>query len=242
MTKICKNCNHICTGNFCSNCGQSTLVKRIDFRFVLHDLQHGLLHFDNGLFTTIKELLLNPGTTIQNFINGKWMNYFHPLSMLLILTAIYGLFDINNIIEKSNQDEFFSTFSNIFNWFLNHRNLLVILTLPLTTLGTKLIFRKEKYNYYEFLVLESYNLSLITFINILLLPITLYFSENSIISLVIFFFLQFISIRTKVLFFSHIKVSMVVFNSILVSILNIILITTLFLILSFISLQLFKLL
>lgn len=233
MSEICKNCEQACSGNFCSSCGQSLSVNRINIHFVLHDLQHGLLHFDNGLFYTIKELLINPGISIKDFINGKWMKYFHPLSLLLILTAIYGILSPNKKFEETG-DTFINTFYNIFNYLLEHRNLLTILILPITTLITKIIFRKQEYNYFEILVLESYSQSIITLINIIVLPITIYFSENEHITYFNFILILFFTIRTKVLFFKNIFMPKVVIYSILASFLNFIILVSLFLVTAFI--------
>lgn len=233
MLDICRNCEQTCSGNFCSSCGQSLSVNRINMHFVLHDLQHGLLHFDNGLFYTIKELLINPGSTIKDFIGGKWMKYFHPLSLLLILTAIYEIFSPKQKFDATN-DAFLNAFYNIFNYLLEHRNLLILLILPITTLITKIFFRKQEYNYFEILVLESYSQSITTLVSIILLPITIYFSENENITYLNFILILFFTIRTKVLFFNNIFKPKVVFYSMITSFLNFIVLIFLFLVIAFV--------
>lgn len=71
MTAICKNCDNTFEGNFCNNCGQSKDTHKLSMHYIWHDLQHGIFHFDNGIFYTIKNLLTKPGVSIREFIEGK---------------------------------------------------------------------------------------------------------------------------------------------------------------------------
>lgn len=62
----CKNCNHRVNDNFCSKCGQAVQLKRIDAHYIQHEIVH-VLHFESGIFYTIKELLIRPGQNIRMF-------------------------------------------------------------------------------------------------------------------------------------------------------------------------------
>ena len=50
MMITCKNCNQKFNGHFCNNCGQPANTHKINSHFLWHDIQHGLLHFDKGIF------------------------------------------------------------------------------------------------------------------------------------------------------------------------------------------------
>ena len=99
MTNLCLNCDVQLTGNFCSNCGQSAKVHKINFHFLIHDIQHGLLHLEKGFFYTTKELFTRPGHSIREFLAGKRVNHFKPISFAIILAGVYGImahyFEIN---------------------------------------------------------------------------------------------------------------------------------------------------
>ena len=91
MQIICKNCGHIFSGQFCNNCGQSAATHKLNLHFIWHDIQHGLLHFDKGILYTAKKLFTKPGKSIREFIEGKRVKHFKPISLVIILATLYGV-------------------------------------------------------------------------------------------------------------------------------------------------------
>src|ERR1035437_8773131 len=91
MTTNCQNCNAVLHGKYCSNCGQSSEIHKIDIHYLSHDIQYGLLHFDKGILFTTKELFTRPGNSIREFLEGKRAKHFQPISLVLVLAGIYGL-------------------------------------------------------------------------------------------------------------------------------------------------------
>src|SRR5208283_4811746 len=111
MEDNCLNCHHTLTGKYCSYCGQSAATHKINVHFLWHDIQHGLLHIDKGILYTTKELFTRPGHSIREFIEGKRVRHFKPISLVLVLAGIYGLlyhfFKINmfsHVIEITGSD------------------------------------------------------------------------------------------------------------------------------------------
>ena len=88
---ICKNCENHFTGHYCNNCGQKASIHRIDFKHVLHDLLHAFTHLDKGLFYTAKLMLVEPGHTIRDYLNGKRVRHPNPFLMLLIIGGLCSL-------------------------------------------------------------------------------------------------------------------------------------------------------
>lgn len=78
ITKHCANCNNAVKGNFCTECGQSIKVSRINIFNVIEELQFSFLHINKGIVYTVKELLLRPGYTIKSYLSGKRIQYFKP--------------------------------------------------------------------------------------------------------------------------------------------------------------------
>jgi len=158
---ICKNCNQEISGNFCANCGQPAEVKRIDAHYVLHEIKH-VLHFENGVLYTIKELMTRPGENIREFIAENRSRLVKPVIFIIISSLIYSvinhLFDIedgyigfsepigNTAVHKS-------AVSIIFNWIQNHYGYANIIIGMFIAFWLKFFFKKYKYNFYELLIL-----------------------------------------------------------------------------------------
>lgn len=182
MTKNCLNCNNEIQGNFCSNCGQSTKLHKINLHYLVHDIQHGLLHFDNGILFTVKELFIRPGNSIREFLNGKRANHFKPFSLVIILSGIYALLSyffhidlFSNNYEMRGYGQGFNNFKTsvdeLREWFAHHFFVISLLQIPVFSIGTYVMFKKEGYNYIEHLVINSFITGQKLFLYIVTLPI-----------------------------------------------------------------------
>lgn len=89
----CKNCSKTFEGNFCNNCGQKTSTQRINYQYLVHEIQHLVVHVDKGFFYTLKELILKPGTAIKDYIDGKRVNFFKPTSFVIILSLVHAFLE-----------------------------------------------------------------------------------------------------------------------------------------------------
>ena len=176
-TTNCKNCNQQFTGNFCNHCGQAANTHRLSLHYIWHDLQHGLFHFDNGIFYTIKQLMTRPGHTIREFINGKRVRHFKPLSFVVVLATFYGilyhyfignLFDLNH---KFSQKDVISIFENVVRWFTDHFAYASVILILGATLSTYFIYKKEGYNWAEHFVLNTFFVGLTLVSSLILLPV-----------------------------------------------------------------------
>lgn len=176
----CKNCEHVFEGNFCNYCGQSADTHPINLHFLWHDIQHGLMHIDKGIFYTIKELFIRPGHSIRDFINGKRVKHFKPISLVIVLAAFYGFlyhyFDVNVFISKDSNNTIL--FAKINHWISNHYSWYILAMTPLFSIGTYICFIKQNYNYFEYLILNSFKASQRLVIHIITFPLLLYFSNK----------------------------------------------------------------
>ena len=62
----------------------------MNFHSLWHDIQHGLFHFDNGVLYTAKQLFTRPGNSIREYIDGKRVRHFKPISLVILLATVYG--------------------------------------------------------------------------------------------------------------------------------------------------------
>jgi hypothetical protein len=187
MTTICKNCNNRFEGNFCNHCGQAADTHKVNMHFIWHDVLHGLFHFDKGIFYTIKQLLTRPGITIREFIDGKRVRHFKPLSLVVVLATLYGLcyhFFIHNLYEVStinSNENVINVYGKITKWMTDHfayASLIMILT---STIVSYFVFKKQGRNFAEHLILNTFYTGLTLVVSFLLLPVHYLYSNEAIL-------------------------------------------------------------
>lgn len=217
MEIMCKNCHQIFKGHYCNNCGQSAETHKINAHFLWHDIQHGLLHFDKGILFSLKQLFTRPGDSVREFIEGKRVRHFKPLSLVVVLAALYGVlyhfFHINMFPKADNELIDYNEFNE---WMATHYSWTTIAAIPIYTIGTYVVFRKQGYNYFELFILNTFKASQRLFVQILTFPVLFYLNGTPhiqkfstvayIIGLVLIFWtnIQFFNkmSKTKAFFFS----------------------------------------
>lgn len=166
----CKNCNNELLGKFCNQCGQKSKVERIDLNYLLNEIPNSIFQLNRGFFFTLKELFLRPGHSIREFLSGKRVNHYKPISYLLITSTIYVLsaylmerntffYDMALGFEEgasgaNNNDETIET--SFLSWMSKYQAYIPLIILPLFSISTYLAFIKSEYNYLEHLVINFY--------------------------------------------------------------------------------------
>jgi hypothetical protein len=181
MKLTCKNCNHIYTGHYCSNCGQTSQTHRLNFHFLWHEIRHSLFHFDEGILYSGKQLFTRPGDTIREFIEGKRVKHFKPISLVIVLASLYGLlyhyFHISFVVASTTNSSEAGIDAVKFNeWIGTHYAWTTLLTIPLYTIGTSIAFRKQGYNLVEYFILNTFKASQKLFVHLALFPLLYYFN------------------------------------------------------------------
>lgn len=166
---ICKNCENNFNGKFCNNCGQSSNVGKIDFKYLIYEIPNSIFQLNRGFLFTIKELFTRPGHSIRHFLNGKRKQYFKPLAFVFLASTLYVIstywLEKNTILSEfisgvtialnnDNTTELLST--KFLNWLANNHAYATLILLPFFSLASYLAFIKSKYNYFEHLVLNFY--------------------------------------------------------------------------------------
>lgn len=153
----CKNCNTEINAKFCPECGQATSLKRIDRKYIIHEIEH-VLHFERGILYTIKELLINPGPNIRTYLSENRSRLVKPIIFIIITSLIYSL-TINYFHIEEKYVEFrgdkiqnLAVFK-IFKWVEGHYGYANIIMGIFITAWLKIFFRKFLYNFFEILIL-----------------------------------------------------------------------------------------
>jgi hypothetical protein len=95
LSARCANCAAELTGHYCAQCGQAAHVHR-SLSGLLHDLLHGVFHFEGRLWHTLPELALRPGELTRRYINGERAKFISPLALYLF--AVFLLFATSSFV------------------------------------------------------------------------------------------------------------------------------------------------
>jgi hypothetical protein len=152
----CSNCNREFSDNYCGHCGQAAKLKRIDRKYVLHEITH-VLHLEKGIFYTIKELFVRPGASVRNFISDDRSRLVKPVIFIIVTSVIYTICSHWVHQEEGNytpvEKNMLSDLKVVFDWIQHHYGYANIIQGVFITLWLKLFFRNYAYNFFEILIL-----------------------------------------------------------------------------------------
>jgi hypothetical protein len=141
--------------NYCPNCGQALILKRIDGHYISHEIEH-VLHFERGILYTIKGLLTNPGQNIRDFITDNRNRLVKPIIFIIVTSLFYTI--CNHIFHFEDHyinftDDKKSAYTLIFTWIQEHYGYANLIIGVCIALWVQLFFRKYKFNFFEILIL-----------------------------------------------------------------------------------------
>jgi hypothetical protein len=109
---------------------------------------------------TIRQLFSRPGHTIREFIEGKRVKHFSPVGLLLFIAGAYGVIAISSKLDLTPANEMseeLRTVAHVLNeWTTHHYAGTQLMILPLMSLASYLLFRKQGYHFFEHLVLNTF--------------------------------------------------------------------------------------
>ncbi len=213
--------------NFCSECGAKIIKERITIKSLFSNLLDALGWDSNFFVTlryllykpqvVLKEYIngtrkkyTNPFTffvislAISLFVFNQYSEQFIQMSTTASLQQVEKMNNISlpdnsnenkglNILGYKNQAEFQKA---IMEFQLKHYNLISFLYLPLFTLIAFFVFRKP-YNYGEHLVINTYILTITTFLGVLLFVFSLLTKINILFYATFFTFLYYSYVYKK---------------------------------------------
>jgi len=78
----CLNCGTPLIGSYCHDCGQKGHVHRT-LRGFLHDILHGVFHFEGKAWRTLAMLAIRPGELTRRYIDGERSRFMSPVALFL---------------------------------------------------------------------------------------------------------------------------------------------------------------
>lgn len=159
----CINCKSEFSGSYCSNCGQPAQVSKISLKSLIKDFNDKFFGLDTKFGRTLKYLLFDPKQVAASFIEGNRVAYIGPVSfcflMLTIFVLLAALLDVDIQEATESTSSLFTTppssakqeaaMNQIRNFMFNNFRLVVFMLVPFFGLSQMILFRKDKYNFFE---------------------------------------------------------------------------------------------
>lgn len=123
------------------------------------------------------------GHTVREFLEGKRVRHFQPLSFVIVLATFYGLvwhYLIFDRLHKSliePREDLTRAGVKIVAWITEHSAFDGLILIITSTLVSYVIFKKRKYNLAEHLVLNTYLMGLFLIVSLLVFPIVYIFGN-----------------------------------------------------------------
>ncbi|MCL2682177.1 MAG: DUF3667 domain-containing protein [Bacteroidales bacterium] len=157
----CKNCTNPVTGNYCSNCGQSAKMRRIDKHYIFKEIGD-FFCANKGLLYTIKGMLLRPGKSVRQFVAEDRYRFVKPITFVIITSLIYTV--INHFFQMGIKDYTIHldtpeslTTNLIMEWIIiKYPGYFNIFMGFFIAFWIKLFFRKSNYNLFEIFILVCF--------------------------------------------------------------------------------------
>ncbi|WP_297695421.1 DUF3667 domain-containing protein [uncultured Eudoraea sp.] len=183
-SKYCRNCGAQVTNKYCENCGQRTSVYKVSFKETINDFIDAAFSLNAPLFITLKQLVVNPGIVLREYLEGKRKKYYKPVAFFILTTVAYLVirsaigFDpfTDTVVQVENtQNNQLLTKARDFMLF-NINKLLFIFVFTLA-LFSKLFFSK-RYTLAEYLAISFYLTGIYTLFTTLNLFLVVWVSKE----------------------------------------------------------------
>ena len=182
MLADCLNCTMPLANNYCSNCGQKSTTHRYSFQhFLAHDLVHGVWHVDKGILYTIIALLTRPGHSVREFIQGKRVNYFSFITLILLILTVTSLIapythgKMSDLLPQKSKE----MMNEIERFVATYPKLTLIITIPIYSIFSLAWFRRAKLNFSEHLVINSNRIIAELILGLLIAVISIFYTHKT---------------------------------------------------------------
>ena len=174
---MCKNCGADITGAYCSSCGQQATPERISMKYIGHEIFHFFTHIQHGFLYTTRQMLLAPGTTVADYVDGRRKTYQSPISYFLIWVAAFifilyilvQLFGQNAVIDY--HDYFGPGASTSF--AISNLSIMLAFIVPIQAIYLYLLITRSRYNYMESVAMMVYAVGTVIFLQLVFACIAL---------------------------------------------------------------------
>lgn len=217
MREVCANCNTPLEGKYCHACGQLGQPGKINLGDTFRDFLSSAFSFEGPFFNTLKGLVVHPGRVYREFFAGKRKSYYKPVSLFILLTAIYiiirtvtqfdpleGSVGVDNVGTQEQNEIAEASIS----YMVKNINYIMFFLVFSIAFMLKLFFWR-KYNLAEYLVVGLYITSLYVILVILVMLVKLttgfYAAELQLPILMVLIFINAIALFRNYGFFGIVR-------------------------------------
>ncbi len=153
----CLNCGTLCHDKYCPKCGQETSTRRFQVKDMFESIITSIFGGGNKLLNTCSALLYRPGHMAREYLLGRRVSYYKPMSLLLFLVAIYAIavyfftdavspFDIfrTNVPTNDISSTSAGLFMSYFQMLIGNNLYFAIFAVLINLLPYRFIFRNQK--------------------------------------------------------------------------------------------------
>lgn len=102
LSETCRTCGVALHGKFCAACGEKAFVPgEHSFKHFIGDVVNAITFLDTKFLRTIRLMITRPGAMSYQYVNGKRVPFFKPMSMFFVANLIYFLFPLYNSFDSS---------------------------------------------------------------------------------------------------------------------------------------------
>lgn len=101
---LCRNCDALVTGAYCSACGQRVTEGQLSLRGMGRDFAGMIVQLETRLLHTVWGLLRAPQATLQEYFSGRRRRYTHPFALLVVAATLYLL--VTSLFDDNQWQEF----------------------------------------------------------------------------------------------------------------------------------------
>lgn len=165
-TESCLNCGASVSTAFCSLCGQSYPVKKLNLSTLWYDFQSRVYGFDGMFPRTLRDLTIRPGAVARAYIEGNRVRYYGPVGYFFIVLTVYillaSIFDVDlleftmaqsSVDAASSSQGQMEAASSVNTWIIENIRLASFLIALWTVPFLWLMFKRSGYNIVETSVL-----------------------------------------------------------------------------------------
>ncbi len=95
----CANCGTARVGAFCHVCGQPGHLHK-NLMGLVHDIAHGVFHFDGKVWRTLPMLAWHPGELTRRYVDGERAKFVSP--MALFLFSVFLMFAVVSNVARNH--------------------------------------------------------------------------------------------------------------------------------------------
>ncbi len=174
----CGNCGTALQGAWCHACGQGVTTRRVTLPGLLRELPRVLFDIDRGVFNTLRGLLRQPGQVVNDYLDGRRVRWFNPLTLLVlwagVSTFLFGAFPFDfsvtaGAVDAALQERYVEFQQHGFRYY----SASLVLYLPFQALVTWACFAGHGRNLGEHLALNAFLLAAASALTVLTFPAVL---------------------------------------------------------------------